>query len=602
MNRLATATSPYLRSHADNPVDWYPWGGEAFAAARERNVPVLVSIGYSSCHWCHVMARESFSDPDLAAYLNANLVAVKVDREEYPDVDASFLAAAGAFTPNLGWPLSVFVTPDGGPFFAGTYWPPVAAGGLPAFRTVLEAVVAAWTNNRDAVLASASDIRAALAASSSIVSSELVTDALSAAAALAAVAARLADGEDSHYGGFGTEPKFPVAPVLGFLVTRDRPLAERLLAATAKLQDLDGGFFRYATQRDWSQPHFERMLYDNALLLGCYARVGEFSTAKGIADYLLSTLRLPSGAFASAQDSESVVDGERAEGAYFALSLAQRAAQPRPALDEKVLTGWNGLAIEALALAGRLAGEPTWVDAARRAAEVVLQYHAGPPLVRSSINGVASPAPAALEDYGMLANGLIELAIATGESRFAVAARDLIDCCGPEFRVPGGAEPVLARLGLALESDPSEGAYPSGMSSLAAAAHRLWLLGADRTYRERAERAMATVSTAALAQPMAFGNALSVIDALATQARQLVVVADDSSDLVEWARRDPQSRASFALAITVTTDQAVAWAQCGFALFADRSAIDGRATAFACTDFVCALPAFSREQLADLTV
>jgi uncharacterized protein len=583
MNRLAASSSPYLRSHADNPVDWFAWGEEAFAEARRRDVPVLVSIGYSTCHWCHVMARESFSDPELAGYLNANLVAIKVDREEYPDVDASFLAAAGAFTPNLGWPLTVFVTPDGGPFFAGTYWPPEALGGQPAFRTVLGAVVEAWTNNRDAVLTSARDIQSVLSRAAIASPAPLPTD-------LSAVVATLAALEDPQFGGFGTAPKFPVAPILGFLVGQDPVLAQRLLAATRGLQDLDGGFFRYATRQDWSEPHFERMLYDNALLLSSYARIGDADTARGIAEFLLGTLRLPSGGFACAQDSESAVDGVRHEGAYFALSLAQRAAQPRPALDEKVLTGWNGLAIEALALAGRLLDEPSWVAGAVDAAEYVLGQHAWP-LIRSSIDGGASQAPATLEDYGMLANGLIELSLATAEPHYAVVARDLVDACGPDLVVPTGPEPLLVSLGLALESDPSDGAYPSGLSAIARAAGRLWLLDGNREYRDRAARAMHAVVPLALASPTAFGAALTVMDELVHVPEQVVVVADEPSELVDAARhRD-------GLAIAVTSAQAAAFSAAGFELFDGRTAIDGRPTAYACREFVCALPVFDSRDL-----
>jgi uncharacterized protein len=583
MNRLADSTSPYLRSHADNPVAWFPWGEAAFAEARRRDVPVLVSIGYSTCHWCHVMARESFSDPVVAEYLNDNLVAIKVDREEYPDVDASFLAAAGAFTQNLGWPLNVFVTPDGGPFFAGTYWPPEPLGGHPSFRTVLGAVIDAWTNNRDAVRASASDITAAIGAASIASDGDLPTD-------LSDAVARIAALEDPEFGGIGRAPKFPVAPVLDFLIGHDRSLATRLLSATRALHDTDGGFFRYATQRDWSEPHFERMLYDNALLLGSYARVGDRETATGIAHYLIGTMRLPSGAFASAQDSESAVDGIRGEGTYFVLSMQDRASQPPPALDEKVLTGWNGLAIGALALAGRLLGGQSWITAAVDAADFLLDHHAWP-LIRTSIAGTPSPAPATLEDFGMLAGGLIELALATGEVRFAVAARTLVDACGTDFVVPGGAEPVLASLGLAMPSDPSEGAYPSGISALADAAMRLWLLSGDRSYRDRAERAMRAVAPLALANPTSFGSALGVIAALAAEATQVVVVADEQNALTAEARTYD------GLAVVVTSEQAIAWAASGFALFEGRTAIGARPTAFACREFVCDLPVFDEEAL-----
>jgi uncharacterized protein len=597
-NRLAAATSPYLRSHAENPVDWFEWGPEAFAAATERDVPVLVSIGYSTCHWCHVMARESFSDDALAEYLNANFVAIKVDREEYPDVDASYLAAASAFTQNLGWPLNVFVTPQGGPFYGGTYWPPEPLLGHPAFRDVLAAVSDAWTNRRHEVLANATGITTALGEYARPAGGEVIDD-------FDPLVSRLLGLEDTEHGGFGAAPKFPVAPVLGFLLDRadagdDRAgsLAHRTLAAmaTSALRDeVDGGFFRYATRADWTEPHYERMLYDNALLLSAYARDGDAQTASGIAGFLIDRLRLEGGAFASAQDSESEVDGVRVEGAYYELEAEARAAQPRPALDGKVLTGWNGLAIGSLAIAGRLLEKPRWIAAAVEAADFVMAQHFLPDrLARSSIDGVVSPAPATLEDFGMLASGLIHLAEATGEPQYAVAARELVDACLPDLTVPGGADPTLAAAGLAIETDPSEGAYPSGISAMASAAHRLWLLGAGAQYREAAIRALASLASLADERPMSFGAALGAMSALQADATQLVVVSDEASELSVIAR---SRYAGGSLSIAVTAAQARVFDYVGFELFAGRTAIDGRPTAYACTDFVCALPVFDAASL-----
>jgi uncharacterized protein len=584
-NRLAAATSPYLRSHADNPVDWFEWGPEAFALAVSRDVPVLVSIGYSTCHWCHVMARESFSDPELAAYLNANFVAIKVDREEYPDVDASYLAAASAFSEDLGWPLNMFVTPEGGPFFGGTYWPPEPLLGHPAFRDVLAAVVDAWTNRRDAVRDNASGITAALAGYTRP-AGELPDSFLPFVQRLEAL-------EDREFGGFGSAPKFPVATVLGFLLDAGgESLARRTLAAMAAsdLRDpVEGGFFRYSTKRDWTEPHYERMLYDNALLLGCYSRIGDTQTAQGVSDFLRTVMRLPGGAFASAQDSESTVDGVRVEGTYYELTAPQRSLQPAPALDAKVLTGWNGLTIEALAVAG-------FVDDARDAADYLLAHHViADRLVRTSIDGVLSPAPATLEDYGMLANGLLALALATGESSYAVVARRLVDDCLPSFQVPGGPEPLLASLGLALETDPSEGAYPSGISALASAAHTLWLLTSDSRYRLAAQRAMAAIAPLADERPMSFGAALSVMVALAADPVQLVVVADTEDELTAFARA---WRRAGCIASVVTAEQARAFESAGFDLYAGRTALDGRTTAYACREFVCDLPVHTVDELA----
>jgi len=583
-NRLASATSPYLRSHADNPVDWFEWGPEPFALAASRGVPVLVSIGYSTCHWCHVMARESFSDPTLAVQLNENFVAIKVDREELPDVDASYLAAASAFTQDLGWPLNVFVTPDGGPFFGGTYWPPEPLLGHPAFRDVLAAVTDAWTNRRDAVLANATGITTALAGYSRPSGGTLPSS-------FDAYVQRLEALEDSAFGGFGTAPKFPVATVLGFLLDAGGSgLARRTLAAMAEsdLRDpVEGGFFRYSTKQDWSEPHYERMLYDNALLLDAYARVGMNDIADGIAGFLSDVMRLPGGAFASAQDSESVVDGVRVEGTYYELSAQQRAEQPAPALDAKVLTGWNGLAIGSLARSGH-------VDQARAAADYVIETHLGDRLARTSIDGAVSAAPATLEDYGMLADGLLALALATGEVHYAVVARRLIDECMPAFVVPHGPEPLLAKLGLALETDPSEGAYPSGLSAMASAAHTLWMLTSNTRYRAAAEDAMASVAALADERPMSFGAALSVMVTLAADPVQLVVVSDGDDDLAAFGRA---WRRAGAVASVVTAGQARAFAAAGFDLFEGRTAIGARATAYACREFVCDLPVHSVEEL-----
>ena len=564
-------------------MDWREWGDEAFADAAARDVPVLVSIGYSTCHWCHVMARESFSDPVLAGFLNENFVAIKVDREEYPDVDTSYLAAASAFTQNLGWPLNVFVTPAGKPFFAGTYFPPVAVGEVPAFRNVLGAVLEAWTDRRADVVGSSEAIATALASSASSASGALPTS-------FDGLVSELEQYEDTEFGGFGSAPKFPVATVMNLLLDLGSPLAERTLDAMAAspLRDpVEGGFFRYSTMRDWSEPHYERMLYDNALLLSAYARAGRADVASGIASFLLNVMQLPSGGFASAQDSESTVDGVRVEGGYYALSAADRKTQTPPALDEKVLTGWNGLAIEALALAGRLLDEPAWIASAQRAAD----YLIGRGMVRASIGDRVSNAPATLEDYGMLAGGLLELALATGEVRYAIEARRLVDTAGTIE--PDG---TLASHGLAIENDPSEGAYPSGLSALAAASWKLYLLTADRAYLDASRTAMERFAPLAVQRPIAFGAALGVMVRLATEPSQLVVVGDDAEAVSSVARHWQQTGAVTAV---VTPDQAMAFAEAGFELFEGRTS-QGGATAYYCRDFVCRLPVSDAESLREL--
>ena len=585
-NRLAGAASPYLRSHADNPVDWWQWGPEAFAEAAERDVPVLVSIGYSTCHWCHVMARESFSDPGVAELMNANLVAIKVDREEHAEVDSTYMAAAAAFTGNLGWPLNVFVTPQGRAFFAGTYWPPVPVEGHPSFRQVLDAVLDAWGNRREEVERNGAAIVEALAQQHPEAGT-LPTD-------FAPVVAALEGVEDAEFGGFGTAPKFPVSPVLRFLVERREPVAARTLAtrtldamAASPLRDpVDGGFFRYSTRRDWHDPHYERMLYDNAQLVAAYALAGRSEVAAGVADWL-GSMQLQLGGFASAQDSESTVDGRRVEGFYYSLDAASRARVEKPPVDEKVLTGWNGLAIEGLSIAGSALGRPDWVAVARAAADFLLEHHVLPDrLVRASIGGTLSSARATLEDFGMLANGLLALATATGEVRYAIAARTLVDDHLEAGGVPGGADPVLASQGLAVEADPTDGAHPSGLSAMAAAEHSLYLLTAHEPYRAAARAALSLVAEPAQRHPVSFGAALGVMARLAEPVRHLVVVG--GGELAAVARERG--------GIVVTAEQSREWAEVGFELFEGRTA----EAAYVCEDFVCRLPVTTVEELLPL--
>jgi uncharacterized protein YyaL (SSP411 family) len=596
--RLADAASPYLRSHAGNPVDWWPWSEDAFAEAARRDVPVMVSIGYATCHWCHVMARESFEDPVTATELNEGFVAIKVDREEHPEVDAAYMAAASAFTQSLGWPLTVFATPDGVPFFAGTYFPPRPVGQVPAFRQVLGAVRTAWTERRDEVDATAAALRDALLAQPPEPSGTLP-----ALADLDGVVERIAGLEDPEFGGFGRAPKFPQAPVLAFLADRGTPAARdladrtmRTMAASSLRDPVEGGFFRYAVQRDWTEPHYERMLSDNAQLLRIAATLGHAETAAGIASFLLEVLRLPSGAFASAQDSESDLDGVRSEGGYYALDAAERGRYPRPALDAKVLTGLNGFAIGALAEAGVRFDRTDWVEGARAAADAVLAAHrTAEGLARASLDGVLSEARATLEDYGGLAGGLLRLALATGEVSHAVVARELIEACahGGDVRSPAGPDPVLASRGLVPPDEASDGAVPSGRAALADAALLLGELTGDDAHRRIAEAALRPALDAAVAQPTAFGAALTVAVRLARPVEQLVVVAPDGGGLVDRARAWDRTGV---LAI-VRPAQAAAFADAGFGLFEARDAIGGLATAYLCEHFVCALPATSVDDL-----
>jgi len=332
-NRLADATSPYLRQHAANPVEWWPWCDEAFAEARERDVPVLVSVGYSACHWCHVMAHESFEDAAIAEAMNAQFVCVKVDREERPDVDSVLMQATVALTGQGGWPMHVFVTPDGHPFFAGTYFPPERRGGMPSFREVVDALGEAWRERRDEVLGSADAIVAQLATLNPVENA--------AAPRVADVLERLSEGFDALHGGFGGAPKFPPFMVLDALLVKGDPasldMAQRTLELMARggIHDqVGGGFHRYSVDAHWVVPHFEKMLYDNALGLGTYVRCwrrtpdhdaglrGLFErVAYGIVEWLERDMLLESGGFAASMDADSTdIRGMVAEGIYYVWS------------------------------------------------------------------------------------------------------------------------------------------------------------------------------------------------------------------------------------------------------------------------------------------
>ncbi len=514
-NRLSFATSPYLLQHADNPVDWWEWGPDAFEEARRRGVPVLLSVGYAACHWCHVMAHESFEDEATAALMNEFFVNIKVDREERPDVDAVYMAATQAMTGHGGWPMTCVLDHEGRPFFAGTYFPDQPRHGQPAFRQVLTSLADAWFKKPD-------DVASAAAA----VSAHLQQAAASAAAALGPedldVAVRGLAGEfDPLAGGFGGAPKFPPSMVLEFLrryvdaraadaapadeelVRQARHMLVRTLHAMAgsgMYDQIGGGFARYAVDRGWVVPHFEKMLYDNAQLLGLYARRdNEMSRriAEETADFLLRELRTPEGGFASALDADSLTpDGHSEEGAFYAWTPAQlvealghdrgawaaelfnvteegtfehgmstltlrhmptasgevarlsevkarlldaRSLRPRPHRDDKVVAAWNGLAISGLCAAGTFLDRPDYVAAAVDAARLLLDLHlVDGRLRRVSRDGAVGAHAGVLEDYACVAQGFLDLLQATGDPAWVGHARGLLDTALDQFRADDG--------------------------------------------------------------------------------------------------------------------------------------------------------------------
>ncbi|MDQ3887230.1 MAG: thioredoxin domain-containing protein, partial [Actinomycetota bacterium] len=561
-NRLALSISPYLLQHADNPVDWWPWSEDAFAEARRRDVPVLLSIGYAACHWCHVMAHESFEDPGIAGLMNANFVNVKVDREERPDVDAIYMEATVAMTGHGGWPMTCFLTPEAEPFHCGTYYPPVPRSGLPGFPQLLDAVSRAWAERGGEVRGTARKIVTQLTERSSALPESTVD-----VAVLDAAIGQLANEFDQHHGGFGGAPKFPPSMQLESLLRHhERTGSKQALSmvdatceamARGGLYDqLAGGFARYSVDAAWVVPHFEKMLYDNALLLRVYVHLGRrtgselaLRVVSETADFLLSEaggLHMPEGGFAASLDAdtagqegatyvwtpEQLIEVLGAEDGQWVAKLAgvtpagtfehgtsvlqrrrdpddpvrwdrvrtvlraARDTRPQPARDDKVVTEWNGMAITALAEAGAALDQPHWVQAAVRAADLLLGRHlVSGQLRRSSRDGVVGDATAVLVDYAWLAEGLLALHQATGALRWAEAAVTLLDSALEDFADPEhpGRYFDTARGGEVLfrrPADPTDGATPSGASSLTGALLTAAALTGSARYREAAEAAL----------------------------------------------------------------------------------------------------------------
>jgi len=649
-NRLASATSPYLLQHADNPVDWWEWGPEAFEEAKRRDAPILLSVGYAACHWCHVMAHESFEDEATAAQMNEQFVSIKVDREERPDVDAVYMEATTAMTGHGGWPMTVVLDHEGAPFFAGTYFPDAPRHGQPSFRQVLAAVSDAWTTRGDDVRRVAAGLREHLRHQAALAAGPVD------AAVLDRAVATLADELDPQHPGFGGAPKFPPTMVLELLL---RHGSEQALAMTDAILEamgrgglhdqLGGGIARYSVDAAWVVPHFEKMLYDNALLVRvCADRRTPVARWLGeaAADFLLRELRTPEGGFAASLDADS--EGE--EGRFYVWTpaqlvevlgeddgrwaaellavteagtfehgtsvlqlprdpdeedrwsgvrerlLAAREERVRPARDDKVVAAWNGLAISGLARLGLWLDEPRYVDAAATAADLLLRVHlVDGRLRRVSRDGVVGAPAGVLEDHGCVASGLLELFQATGETRWLMAATSLLDTTLEHFAADEGgffdtaddAEALVAR-----PRDPTDNASPSGLSSLLHALITASAITGDGRHREAAERALASVHGIATRAPRFAGWSLAAAQALLDGPPEVAVVGPPGAErdgLAQVARAHPT-------AVVVVADGP----SDEVPLLVGREAIDGLATAYVCRGHVCQRPVTDVAALSDL--
>ncbi|OKJ11673.1 thioredoxin domain-containing protein [Kitasatospora sp. CB01950] len=672
VNRLAHAQSPYLQQHATNPVDWWEWGEEAMAEAARRDVPILLSVGYAACHWCHVMAHESFEDEETAGYLNERFVAVKVDREERPDVDAVYMEAVQAATGQGGWPMTVFLTPEKQPFYFGTYFPPQPRHGMPSFRQVLEGVDKAWTGRRAEVGEVAARISKDLAERASVYAVGSGIAQPPGDAELHGAVVELTRSFDERRGGFGGAPKFPPSMVLEFLLRHHArtgseaalQMVRRSCEAMARggiYDQLGGGFARYAVDATWTVPHFEKMLYDNALLLRVYLHLWRATgdeqarrVALETADFLLRDLRTPEGGFASALDADSLdpASGKTTEGAYYAWTPEQltevlgeadadlavrlfdvtgtfehgtsvlqlphdpenmdayrrireqlfeaRAQRPAPARDDKVVAAWNGLAIAALAEAGALLERPDLIEAAERAADLLIAVHLTPEgrLLRTSRDGIAGANAGVLEDYADTAEGFLALYAVSGEAAWLQLAGELLDLVllhfadqksGALYDTADDAEQLIRR-----PQDPTDNAVPSGWTAAAGALLGYAAYTGSARHRTAAERALGIVSTLGARAPRFTGWGLAVAEALLDGPREVAVVGPVGD----------AGRAALHLAALRSTapGAVVAVGEVGdteVPLLAGRPLLDGKPAAYVCRHFVCERPVADAAELAE---
>jgi uncharacterized protein YyaL (SSP411 family) len=634
MNRLAGATSPYLLQHAYNPVDWHEWGDEAFERARSEDKPLLVSVGYSSCHWCHVMAHESFENEATAALMNDLFVNVKVDREERPDVDAVTMEATVGMTGSGGWPTTVFMTPDAKPFYAGTYFPPEPRHGIASFPDLLRAVSETWRLRRDDIEQEASRIDGALRStagsgpSAEPLTAELLSDATRAIAATF----------EPAFGGFGRAPKFPASSTLELLLRRGDDASLSMVTATLDgmaaggfYDVVGGGFHRYSVDARWLVPHFEKMLYDNATLASTYLHAWVVTrreryreVVEETLDYVLRELRLPAGGLASAQDADtdgvegltytwtleeaeaaglpgdvlepfedgrSIVRGEL-EDELRVRVLAVRGQRSQPFRDDKALASWNGLALAALAEAGYRLERMDWLDAARELGAFLLDALSSEDgrLFRSLRDGRTS-GPGFLDDYANVAHGLLELHAATGELRWLLEAHRLAllaielfadDDQGGFFLSQADGDARVPRT-----KDLQDSPVPSGNSMLAYVLLRLSRIWGDDELEQRAVSVFRLLEPQLRPAPGFFAWALCGIDLWLSAPQEIAVAGDVTAPVARTVLAPFRPNAVVAVG---PADEVP--------LLAGKGLVGGKTAVYVCERFACQAPVTEPEDVA----
>ncbi|MFH1002578.1 MAG: thioredoxin domain-containing protein [Chloroflexota bacterium] len=657
-NHLADETSPYLQQHAHNPVDWYPWGEAALGRARAEDKPILLSIGYSACHWCHVMARESFENEDIARLMNRHFINIKVDREERPDLDSIYMAAVQAVTGSGGWPLTVFLTPEGKPFFGGTYFPPEDHHGLPGLPRVLSTVADAYRNRRGDIEKTAEHLVAALRAPEvPAAASETLT-----VEVLARAFASLQESFDPENGGFGLAPKFPQPLVLEYLLRYYHrypeshalemvDLALKRMARGGIYDQLGGGFHRYATDARWQVPHFEKMLYDNALLSQVYlhaylvtGRVLYRDIAEQTLDYVLGEMTSPEGGFYSAQDADSEgVEGkyylwpaaefDRAVGPrnrqllrrYFGVSdegnfeggnilhvaedtlpppagvlrraraalLRRRQERVKPGRDEKVLASWNGLMLASLAEAASVLERADYLAAAEACGSFLLGAMLPDGRLRHSYRDGRARIDGYLQDYAAVIEGLLQLHVATFAGRWLQQAIGLAEVMTEQFWDEATGrfyETAEGHGGLLIRPlSLSDGVLPSGGAMAALVLLKLSRLTGDRRFEAVAVRSLGTVRPSLGQNPLGFGQWLGALDFYLAETTEVVLIG---------RRDDPRTRALrqtlgtvwLPNKVVVARDPADPTPLPGVSLLEGRGLLKGRPAAYVCRGTVCRPP------------